>query len=356
MSQLLIGVLLFVITYTATALLGKILINKNSELEEYTLKKDIFLYMFLMFLIGSLSIGFCLPHFHDFVVPLKTAQIAAAFFFAAIIYFLFLLETNKLLDSSVLALSILSAFLFISKDSLALVDFIPYQLEVLGIGLLIALFVLSAKILIALPSLYSCFSSMVLIGLILISLVGGLPSYIVLFSCLMLGAWVAVLQTNFFEFKFKINEGAMMSANFLLGMLFLIGVNEFAAPSMLILATYLLAELIWALIITYILRRPVPDLYLNACYYKAFQNNTPLENIRAFIFRVSTINIALALFQLYSPNLFTLPFLCFLINFWLISKLYHSDKEPQTLKQANADFVQNIKNEIKNIKQTLKKN
>ncbi|MBR2299374.1 MAG: hypothetical protein IJ870_02210 [Alphaproteobacteria bacterium] len=355
MLWLAIGVLLFVVTFTATTLLGKIFINKNSELEEYTFKKDVYLYMFLMFLIGSIGIGFFLPHFHDFVVPLKILQIAGAFFFAAIIYLLFLLETKKLLDLAVFALSILSAFWFISKDSLAFSAFIPYQLEILGIGILVALFVLSAKILIALPSLYSSFISMVLIGLLLISLIGGLPSYVILFASLMLGAWIAVLQMNFFEFKFKINEGAVMSANFLLGAILLLGVNEFAAPSMLILVIYPLAELIWCVIADYILKRHVPDLYLNAAYYTAFEKGADLQTLRAFIFKLSVTNIALALFQLYAPNPFTLPFLGFLINFWLMAKLYNIDQPNQTLKQTNTQFMQDVKNEIENIKQTFKK-
>jgi len=350
------SILIFTLTYGLTTLLSKSLVSKNDELEEYTLKKDPYIYIFFLLFTGSLGISFFAQHFENFVVPLKTSQLFLPFLFSGLIYILFLLETNKLLNVSVFAFSILSAFLFLNQESLPLTNIIPYEIQILIIGLLLGGFVFSAKLFVALPGFSSSLISMILIGIVLISLAGGLPLSLILFSMLMLGVFLSLFQTNFFEFKLKTNEGALMSVSFLLGSLFLIGVNEFAAPSMLILMTYPLAELAWCLVFHYILKHPATDLYFNTAYFSAYEKGIDLTSLRGFLFKIYVVNNALALFQLYAPNPFTLPFLAFLINFWLLGKLYNADKLEKTLQETNAQFIQNVKDEIKTMKKNFKKN
>jgi len=355
MFWLIPGTACFIVTYILSTLLGKVLISKNTELSDYQFKKDPYIYIFLMLALGIISVSFIPPAFQNAITPLKISQIIGAFCFSALIYLLFLFETNKLLNFSILSLSILSAFLFLNPDSLLLSKTISPSIERLIVGIILAGFVFSAKTLIGLPGIFSCFVIVFSSGLAIIALAGGLPIYILLVATLVLGVATSLFQSNRFDFYLKTNEGSLMSFFFLLGSLLLIGINEFAAPSVLILMTYPLSELIWCLIAQYILRRKSPDLYVHATYFVAYKKETDLTAVQGFVFKIGVINGALSLFQLYSPNIFTLPFLTFLINFWLISKLYNVEQPIPTLNQANTQLIQNIKDEITNVKQNFKK-
>lgn len=346
---------LFVLTYILTLLLNRFLNDKGSIFSKYSLKKDSYLYILLMFAIGLISVVYFVPDMHDAVIPIKTHQIVLCILFSALIYLFFLLETTWLLNLGIFFFSILSCFLFLNPASLILTNLIPWQAEILIFGVVFALITLSSKVLIGLPGIFSTYMSTVCVSLIFIAFAGGIPFYIAFIAALMVGVWLAALQVNFYDFNFKINEGIVLSSTFLLCSLFLIGINELAAPSMLILAVYPIAESLISLMREYILKQRQTNLYQNSVYFKTFQKGVPIEALHTLLLKLGIINGGFALFQLYAPNVFTLPLIAFVINLWLLGKLSQSDKGDVSLKETNAQMIQNIKQEIQEIKQGLKK-
>lgn len=68
------------------------------------------------------------------------------------------------------------------------------------------------------------------------------------------------------------------------------------------------------------------------------------------------VNIILAMFQLYSANSFSVPIFAFLINLWLLGILYNTNDGIKSLKEANKDFIRDVKSGLDNIKKSFNKN
>ena len=345
----------FLFGYILTLIIGKFLTFKNDALESYRFFKDPYTYIFLLFTIAFVLIGLSTPNFKDYVAAFRFSWIFTSLTFAGIIYLLFLLQLDNTLLVGIFVASLISAFLFTDRNSISdLTSFCEYY-TVTGIGILTGLVVLGAKVLIGLPGVFSMVMMMLSLGLFLISIVGGIPLYLGLMATVMLGVFAGIFLFNRFERQLKLNEGAVLSSMFLFCALLLQGVNEFAGPSMLILVTYILAEFFLSLFFCYFLKRREQHLLFNTMYFSAFEKGVSLESIHMIIFKLCTVNIVLALFQLHSPNVLTLPFLAFVINFWLISKVYYSGIQEQTLTEINKTFMKNVKSEIVEIKQHFKK-
>ena len=349
------GAVIFLLSYTLTRFISHLLSIQDDVSIPYQFKKDPYIYIFLILAVLFGAVYFLNPYFKDAVCPPHLIWLGTSFVFAGLIYLLFLLETDKLLDTCVVIFSILSTFLFADKSALADLAPVPWWLSALGVGLTVSLITLGSRVLAGLTGVFSLVMSMLSLGLFLTSCFGGTPSYLGLMAIAMFGAFACIFQFNAFRLHLKINEGAMMSVTFLFCMLLLSGVNEFAGPSMLILPLYIIAELLWSLCAQYILRRKETDLCFNAIYWSAFQKTTDIGLVYTIIFKICIINIVLSCFQLYAQNAFTLPLLALIINFWLLSKLNVAGQEESTLKDINTDFVENIKTEIGDIKQHLGK-
>ena len=349
------GVSACLLGYLLTLLIGNVLNVKNDVLASYQIKKDPYIYIFLLLFVAFFGICLFMPDFKDAILPINYRWLLTSFLFAAFIYILYLIEADKLLDFGVLFFAVLNTFLFADRQVLVDLAPVPWQLSALGIGLIIGLTTLGARILVGLTGVFSLVFSLLSFGLFLIAAAGGIPLYLGLMAATMLGVFACIFQFNRWGMQLKINEGAMMSACFLFCMLLLAGTNELAGPSVFILCFYILTELLWSLCNQYILRRKENDLYFNTVYFHAFEKGLELGTVHILILKICVINIVLAIFELYAQNAFTLPILAFVINFWFLSKMYNAGQEQQSFKEINKNFVENLKSEIKDIKQTFNK-
>ena len=341
--------------YLLTLLIGDVLNIKNDVPTAYLIKKDPYVYIFLLLFVAFCGICFFTPDFKDTILPVNPLWLITSFLFAALIYVLFLIEADKLLDFGVFFFAVLNTFLFADHQALTDLAPVPWQLSALGIGLIIGLITLGARVLAGLTGVFSLVLSLLSFGLFLIAAAGGIPLYLGLMAATMLGVFACIFQFNRWGMRLKINEGVIMSAVFLFCMLLLAGTNELAGPSVFILCFYILAELLWSLCNQYILRRKENDLYFNSVYFHAFEKGLELGTVHVLILKICVINIVLAIFELYAQNAFTLPILAFVINFWFLSKMYNAGQEQQSFKEINKNFVENLKSEIKDIKQTFNK-
>lgn len=346
---------IFFATYILTFFVANFLGIKGDVAASYLFKKDPFVYIFFLLLVFFGAIFFSTPYFHDIIVPPGFLWLGISFLFAGLIYFLFLLETDLLLDVAVFVFSVLSAFLFANKTALTDLAPVPWQLSALAIGLIIGLVTLGAKVLIGLSGVFSLVMATLSFGLFLVSCAGGAPLYLGLMALAISGIFTCVFRFNGWQLQLQINEGAVMSATFLFCMLLLCTANEFAAPSALILTLYIVAELLWSLFRQYVFRKKEPDLYFNSVYFSAFEKGTDLAVVYMLVLKICIVNIVLAVFQLYAQNAYTLPILALIIDFWFLSKISGIGQAEQSLKDVNEHFIQNIKSEIKDIKKHFSK-
>lgn len=345
----------FLASYMLTFLVSNILTVKSEAAHSYRFFKDPFVYIFLILLISFAAIAFFASDLKDTITPFSPWWLPASFVFAGLIYLLFLLETEILLDIGVFVFAVLSVFLFADKNALADLAPMPWELSALAIGLTAGLITLGSKVLSGITGIFALMITTLSFGLFLISCVGGIPAYLGLMALSMCGIFICMFRFNGWQLQLQINDGAMMSITFLFCMLLLCGTNEFAGPSMLILPIYIITELFWSLFFQYILRKKEPDLYFNTAYFAAFEKGVDIAVIYTLILKICIINIVLAIFQLYAQNAFTLPLITLMIDFWLLTKINNIGQEEKSIKEVHQDFVENIKDEIKDIKQHFPK-
>lgn len=350
-----IGCGIFLASYMLTFLVSNILNVKGEAAHSYRFLKDPFVYVFLILLVSFTSIAFFASDFKDTIIPFSPWWLPTSFLFAGLIYLLFLLETDILLDLAIFVFAILSVFLFANKNALADLAPVPWELSALAIGLTVGLVTLGSKVLSGITGIFALVITTVSFGLFLMFCVGGIPAYIGLMALSLCGIFTCMFRFNGWQIQLQINDGAMMAITFLFCMLLLCGTNEFAGPSMLILSFYIIAELFWSLFFQYILRKKEPDLYFNTAYFIAFEKGIDIAVIYTLVLKICIINVVLAAFQLFAQNTFTLPLVAFIIDFWLLTKINNIGQGEKSLKEVHQNFIENVKDEIKDIKQHFPK-
>lgn len=327
---------LFLLTYMLTIFSAKYFSAWNTTDTTYLIKHDPFIYIFFTTLVGTFLIYWFTPDLSDSVSPLSNLQTVLPFLASALLYICYLLaDSNRRIYTFLcIFFGALICSSSINLQASPLNDTIPIPFQIIGIALFITCVTLSSKLLIGLPSIFSLFIVTGLLGITLLSFLGGLPFLFALFACFSLGIWFAVYQNNRFQKNILLNDYALMSTTLLICTLFAHAISEFSGPSVLILTFYPLSELLCALFTAYILNQKEQDLYLNTAYIHAYRQGASISVLQTLLLKISILNIALASFQLYSVNSFTLPLVGLLLNLWLLSKLYASDVPPLTTEDS----------------------
>ncbi len=352
-------IILFLLTYMLTTFGAKHFSLWNATDPVYTLKHDPFIYIFALMLTGTFLIYFLVaPDFGDSLSPLGATQLITTAFLPSVLYFCLLYlfrEKQPIYTSALIFLGALACASTINFQYSPLNNILPIPLQVLCVAFFITCISLSSKLLIGLPSIFSLFICSFLLGITVLSLLGGLPILYALCAAFYLGTWAAVYQSNKFEKNIQLNAQSVSITTLFLCALFAHSIGEFSAPSVMILTFYPLSELFCALFITYILRKKENDLYLNTAYIHGYKRGFDLPILQSLVFKLGVLNIILSAFQLHSVNAFTLPIIAIVLNLWLISKLYLTEIETPSLKQAGQEIYQNIKQDLKTIKKNIKK-
>ena len=349
---------LFLLTYMLTTLNAKYFSRWNATDPVYTLRHDPFIYIFSLMLLGTFLIYFVTPDYSDSISPLRFSQLVISALSSSFLYFFllyFFKDNRPILTSALIFLGTLVCASCINFENSPLNGYLPAPVQIICVALFISCVALSSKLLIGLPSIFSLFISSSLLGIILLSFLGGLPILYALFAAFFLGIWVAVYQSDKFERNIQLNAQSLSITTLFICTLFAHAISEFSGPSVMILTFYPLSELICALFVTYILRKKENELYLNASYFHGYQRGLSLSVLQSLVFKIGVLNIILSAFQLHSVNAFTLPIIAFVLNLWLISKLYYTDTQMPSFKQASQQVYQNIKQDLKTIKRNIKK-
>lgn len=327
---------------------------KKNIISEYKLKNDVWIYMWILSFIFTTALYFLLPNFNDLISEIKYIRIFLAFILSAFIYAAHLLEMRKT-EFFVICLSSAVATFLIPNNILVFEGNIPFIADRLIIFAGIFLITFFAKILNGMSAVFALFMLTCLLGISLISLLEGLPLAFGFIAFALTGIWLGFLRYNWYPSELFLTDGACTSAGFLLANFFVYSCQEFAGSSMLILCAYLISEIIWVVTRRYIFRIKEPDFYNNTSYFCAYLKDITVPAILVAIYKIGIINIIFAGFQIYSPNMFSLPVFSVVVNMWLLNTMCNASESKLSLKDVNKAFIQDIKDEVSNIKQSLEK-
>lgn len=345
--------LLFGLSSAFCAVFIEFMRKKNINISAYRLKYDLYIYSYTLFFALCALVCHFFPSANDAVYAVSSFQFYVPFICSFLLYLLFLLEMPTLLNAAVVVFSFLCVYLIKTNNALIFGDIFPLWAENLIVGFFLVLFVFGLRLLNRVYAVFSTYMLFSCLAMVCLCLAGALPFVLAQMMCLWAGFFAALMQTNFHGNQFDINDGGVVSLSFLLGCVFVFCANELAESAVWILALYPLLELFWSLTRRYVLLKKSARLSDQAIYVSVLSRDFPLETLISNLIKLFVATAALALFQLYSPNVYSILIVAIVLNVWLLSKLYRFDEVKPTFKQINADLSENIKDEVRKARKTL---
>ncbi len=323
--------------------------------ENYKLYRDTSVFLALLLFGGIAAIFYNAPDMFDVVAPVGWYVLPLVFLTAILLYAVFWFEIVWLTRAAALAASVLLACL-LPINCMIFEGLVPLWADRLLISLAVFIFISGAANINLLSGIFGIQATTVSVGIGILALLGGVPLYLGAIGAYVAGIWLGFLNLNWFPSKVYINSGTCMAAAYILAWLLLQGAAELAGPSALILMMFFICEIIWALAQKFIFGQNTADLSDNTACYEAFTKGVTVPAIGVAVAKINVVNVILAMFQLYSANSFSVPIFAFLINLWLLGILYNANDGVKSLKEANKDFIRDVKSGLDNIKKSFNKN
>lgn len=342
--------------YVFALLFGGFAINRlvlhwlpQTELNtKYRPLTDPWLYMWLVLSAGMFSVFYFIPHNFDFIAEFGAINLVAWFSLALIIYIVFLFEIDWLTFLAIVVASITVTFL-IPDNELIFHGYLPFWADRLAVVVILALMTFGTSLLNGMAGLYPMQMIIAGLGLTVMGFLGGLPIMIGFLGAFMAGVWLGYLHLNRYPADLFINDGAALSGGFILACILLQGAIEFAGSSMIVLCMYIVAELTFALVNRYFFHQDRANFQENTSYWNTFNEGVEIRAMTFGIFRIMVINLILSLFQLYIPNSYSMLIFAFIVDLWLMNIMYRASGGTITFKQANKEFLENIKKSFADI-------
>lgn len=141
---------------------------------------------------------------------------------------------------------------------------------------------------------------------------------------------------------------------FLLGWLIIYASAEGAGACIAIFTLYPIIEIIIALAqkLTFLPQFAIAKN--NTLYLRIVDADMTPSIINRYLLRISAICILFGCFQAFAPNNYSIPVFCLIVVLWQLYRIYNWREIPSTLRETNKKFVNDVKNNLQEISQTLK--
>lgn len=336
----------FVAMYAAFAPQAK----EFEKKEKFSFFMQPILYVFFIFALGAIG-AFSLVDLTDFITQLSFVRIILPLILVPLIYAAAFLFGKKTMNAAVILSVAVCVFLAPLEAK-----FVPFGLNEFGFKVLaiayFSAFCLGFKVLNYLPHTISVVSITMLMGVSLLSAIGGAPVYLSLISALLMGSLLAYLGVNLHRVKVEFDDVSCAVLAFLLANIFMLDMGEMSFSSCIIFSMVFWAELAlagWKKV--FVSKRG--NLIENSHIYAAAQKLT-LATLMSNIFKIGLVCLFFGWFQLFSVNQYSLPIISFFVAIWLdFSMGANLLQTPKTLRQINAEFVADIKQNLKDTKETI---
>ncbi len=307
-------------------------------------------YIAILYTIGTITAYFFADN-QDFIEPLTLLRAFLPLFCAAMIYISFMLSGNKGLYLSTIvavALSVWQQPFGIAIQSWGISPYAIYPaLFFIGVAFCLGMLVFNI-----LPHLPIIQLAAILFGICILCFVGASPLFVALCAALLIGLLCAFLSLNYYEIKTDLDDGACVSAAYLVYYLMLLNLGELSFPSCLIFTMFVWAELVVALYHKYILSTGGMLRENTNCYAGA--EVLTLQGLSANVLRICAVLLFIGWFQLFAVNQYSLLIVAFGLALWLGGSLGRT--QPNSLKEINQEFIGELKQNITATKNLILKN
>lgn len=299
---------------------------------------------------------FITPTATDFVRSIDAYSIIIPLLCAIIVYSCTLFQqTAKYTPLTILAAIVISTLL-LPSDFLLFNNHLPFWLDRICIIATWFLFANFYYILNGVEGLLGAHTLSIGISFLILCFIDAIPLFYGLVALSIIGISGSFLIFNWFPARISFTTDSCKVLGFIIGWLLIYSSSENMAPCNFILIAFYILELIQASIKKISLRDKFATLTVNTTYYQANISGLSPTECCVFLFKLQTLLIIIACFQLYSPNTYSLPMLSLLLTAWFLTKLKDWQNPNTGIHEVNKNFIQNIRQNIDDIKNKLGKN
>lgn len=293
------------------------------------------------------------PIQNDFVRNFTLTELLVPLILTGVCYVISLFsQTSKFLNPALIFSATIAVF-FLPNDFMIFNGVIPFWADRLVTIILWSVFSCFFSILNGIDGILPIYGSGYLITLAILSLSDAAPVFLGLAALSLLSVNGSFLIFNWAPAKISLTDNSSKVFGFLLGSLMIFGCSENLAPCFAIILTIFALELLQAVAKKLSMRSRYEKLSINTIYYQAHISGLPQEQVCYAVFKIQILFIILSCFQAYLPNNYSLPIASLFLAAWFLNKLKHWDEEKQTLKEINQEFVNDLRQNINEIKNNI---
>ena len=289
----------------------------------------------------------------DFIHDFRATETFIPLLLAGICYTLSLFsKTAKFLDIA-LIFSVAVSISFLPQDFLMFNGIVPFWADRILIFILWSVFSCFYFILNGIDGILATFNSAYLLTLVILCFLDAAPLFYGLAGLSLLTINGSFMIFNWCPAKIKLTDNSCKIFGFILGALMVFGSSENLAPCFSIILTLFALELLQSLAKKLSLRDRYNKLSSNTIYYQAHIRGLAPQQVCFAIIKIQLLFIILSCFQAYLPNATSLPIASLFLAAWFLNKLQHWDEPNQNIKEINQEFMNDLRQNINDFKNTI---
>ena len=310
-------------------------------------------YSSLLFLLTLLC--FIVPTKGDFISDFQPTELLIPLICAGVCYALSLFKTTAKFLNLALILSVGISTFFLPSDFLIFKGSVPFWADRLFLIIIWSVFACFYHILNGVNGILPIFNASYAFVLIVLSLLNAAPALYGFIGLGLLTVNTSFMIYNWFPAKITLTDNSCKIFGFILGGVMIFGCSENLAPCFSIILTIFVLELFQSIFKKLTLRNKYNNLAANTIYYQAHIRGLSPEQVCLAVFKIQTLFIILSCFQAYLPNDYSLPIASIFLAAWFLNKLHTWDEPKQSLKEINQEFVNDLRQNINEIKDSIKR-
>lgn len=334
----------------------KMLLNINGRRSLAFPLNSIFLPVFFPALITFSGIYFFLPKQNDFLSPISFFEICSAFLLAGTVWLVAELYSKRKTCAALACCAGFAILSFFLPESFLLFNAaFPFWIDRILLILLFGLFAFCFPYLNGIDGLLTLQLIAFSLGVSVLSLCGGTPYMLGIFGWSMSGLLSALFIFNTPPARLKLTPADSIGLGFLISWLLLHVSTEEAAVSCLTYGLFYIYTVIFAAVQKFSLNAQKQNITTNTDYWQAFTKGLPANDICRAVSRILLFLIIVGTFQIYAPNSYSIPALSLLAVVWFCSNLKNWNNKEPSFKEINEGIITELKNNINEIKNNLRK-
>lgn len=331
---------------------------KKSVPEKVTsLKKNLAFAPFYISCLVCFSLVYAVtPTQRDFINDIGWLQVVVPLLLAGAVYGVTLIsKVARFTPAAIFLAAGVSVFL-LPSDFLMFNGHLPFWLDRIFILLIWFLFSNFYYILNGVDGLIGTQTFCIAAAFGILGIIDAIPLFYTMIAVSLMSISGSFLILSWFPARISLTQDSCKVLGFIVGWLLVFSSAEGLAPCNFIFIVFFILELIQAAVKKISLRDRYESLTANTTYYQANVSGLSPAEICVFLFKLQTVLVIIGCFQLYSPNAYSLPAFSLVLGAWFLNKLKNWQTPDKGLKEINKDFMEDIRQNIEDIKNNIGRN